>query len=893
VINTKRKIFLIIASLLVFSCSTKKNTLTSRSYHNLTARYNVYFNGKESYKAGLKKIQESYKENYNEIIPVFNYDNLNALKSGVSDMDKAIVKSTKLIKNHSITAKPKQVAGDLSEKQKEFYAKKEYCNWVDNAYMLMGKAYLHKEDYYSSNKNFDFVVREYKKEPVFYPASLWSVRARIQMGNFEDAQNILDKLLIDPLFPEKYKGEHCAIYADLLIKQKRYKDAITKLEDAIKLTIRKKTKIRYTYILAQLYSEIGDKFKATELFEKVIAMNPDYDMSFNAKINLATSYSGSGDSKDIMKILKKLLRDSKNKEFQDQIYFAMANIEQQNKNEEAAINYYKQSIAKSESNDYQKAMPFLAIGKIYYDKKLYVKSQPYYDSCVISLEETHKDYLQISSRAKNLNELALNYNIVYTEDSLQRVAKMDKTERDKFIEKIIEDVKKEEELKRQLEEERQLNSLLYNQDFGYNNQKASGKWYFYNPSMLTFGKGEFIKRWGSRKLEDDWRRKNKSVSKMSDFVEEDDENDSIPKEPKLSKTSVAYYTRNLPLTDSAINVSSEKIKDAMFNMGMVLMDKIVDNKEAIVAFEDFTKRWQGDDIYMPMVYYYLYKLYQEEANFAKSLEYKNLIVTKFPESKYAQALTNPNYFRELKFKEQQVEKYYSKAFRSYYSQDYNSVMQICSDVKKEYPNNNYNEKFDFLEAMSLGKTTGTSGLKKSLKNYIEFHPNGQLDSLAKSILTYLENSDEEDLNQNLYASTSDNLNVTTETVQKKIEEEIYFFNDNVKHLFVIASDNENVNVNRLKFNVINYNLDFFSNFDFDIGMKELNKKTNLIVVKFLSDNQQAFNYYQLVNISDEIFEGIDKTHIKFFIINEKNYDVLCSDKNIQKYIDFFNDFYLR
>jgi len=894
----KYSYFITLAILFVLgmnSCSTKKNTTLSRSYHNLTARYNVYFNAKEALKAGEKNIETSHKDNYTNILPMFAYSDKAACSAAGGNMQRAIDKSNKLIKEHSITVKPKLKNMELSEDQRKFYAKRDFCNWVDDAYLILGKANLMKHDFFAANKNFETVANEFKNAGLRIPARLWQARTKIEEGQTDDAIEILDKLAEEPKFPEEYLQELTAIYANAYIKAENYQKAILRLEESLKLTKKKSSKQRYNYILAQLYQISGNNSKAQELFTNLLKMSLPYQMAFNAKINLATSFQ-SGGSDDIKKMLNKLLRDSKNKEFKDQIYYALANLYFKDNNIDKALVTYKLSLTTNVGNLYQKSMSFLAIGDIYYDKKQYINAQPYYDSCVTLIDESVRGYQALVTKSKNLNELAKNYVIVQTQDSLQRMAKMSPNERNTIIDKAIKTITDKD-----IEDERlQLEATKFaslNQPLNNIDDQNSNKWYFYNPSLVSLGKIEFLKQWGSRKLEDDWRRKNKAMHVTTD-EENNEETDStgVPKKPKLSNKTREFYMQDVPQNDSTLKVSNNKIEPALFNVGTVFMNKIEDYQQAIEAFESFVKRFpQSENI--ATAYYNLYTLYHQLQNQAKAEVYKNLIITNYSSSKYAQAIINPNFFRDIKARDSKIESIFKKAYRAYFQENFNDALSAVAEAEKDYPDCETMPKFQFIKAMSNGRLTSASQMQTELKTFIEKYPKSESVELAKRIIDFINDQKQNGVDANVPLSQlmKDSSSVTAKTIaqQKKDEKPLYTYQENAPHYFVISADADAVKISRIKFNTINYNLEYFSNFPFDVTERTLGKRYNLVVIKPFSDEHQALSYYDLTTISDELFDGIDKSKTEQFIISESNFEILQKEFQLDKYLEFFYQNYIK
>ena len=500
---------------LLISCSTEKNTSISRNYHNLTSHYNVYFNGNEAFKEGVLRLERSHEENYNRILPIFVYSDESASKMIYPDMDKAIKKSSKLIKLHSITSKPPRKKGIKSKKEREFYSKTEYNDWVDEAYLLMGKAHFYKHDYPSALESFEYIIREFQDEPTKFDAYIWMSRTYIETKDFVKAREILDLVEGDRKMPEKLFGDLFISYADYYFKQDKKDEGIPYLVKAIENTRKKKVKTRYKFILAQLYQEKENYDDASRLYTEVIKANPEYDMVFNSRIRKASCFSvGSGLAVNLQKELEKMLKDDKNIEYQDQIYYAMAEIAMKQGKVDEALEYYKLSAEKSQMNTSQKAMSFLSMANIYYSRPEYRNAQMYYDSTLFFIDQGYDGIDELTKKSTILTKLIQNLDIINREDSLQMVAALSETQRNeliqKIIDKLIEDEKKLEEEQRMA----QMNSALFKQnqrDPRNMNFNTGSGWYFYNPTTLSFGQAEFLKLWGRRKLEDNWRRKNKQV----------------------------------------------------------------------------------------------------------------------------------------------------------------------------------------------------------------------------------------------------------------------------------------------------------------------------------------------------------------------------------------------
>ena len=888
-------ILIVFIILFIFSgCSTKKNTILSRSYHNLTAHYNTYFNGNESLKDGVKKISTGFKDNYNKTLPAFTHSDPSTAQLASSDMDIAIKKASKAITMHSIRVKPNKKKTAKTKKQKAFMKKNDYCNWIDDCYLLMGKANFYKHEFYTAAESFEFVISKFNTEQTRYQAMMWLAKNNNELGRYIKSKEILDQIDGERKFPKKYKGEVAAIFADYYLKQKKYDDAIPQLLTAIEKTKKKKDRARYKFILAQLYQNVNESSKATKLYADVIKMNPNYEMVFNAQINRSASFESSyGNSKEIKKQLNKMIRDDKNIDYLDQLYYAVANIYKKEGNEKEAIENYKLSAEKSVSNDYQKAISFLALADIYYSKPIYKNAQAYYDSTMSFLPTDHPDYTKISLLSANLNELITHANVIQFQDSVQLIAKMSEKDRNNLIDGIIEKIKEEERRQQEELQQQQINSMIFNQN--QQNSKLNpensggGKWYFYNQGMIGVGMSEFKRKWGTRKLEDNWRRKNKAIV-MSDTFAENTEQTSTESNKKTSNTkSREFYLTEIPLTDSMMLASNEKIVDAYFNLGKVYKEKFLDYKLAISTFEELNKRFPENE-YLLTSYYYLYQLNKLENNQPRSDFYKNLIIEKYPDSKYTKALTNPNYLKEIEEGQKKIFNIYAEAYSDYENENYIKVLETCNFVENQYADNALSPKFRFLKAISKGKVNGPSEMIIELKSVISDFPKDGVAEYAKNVLAKMKTLDIKDESGNSITSESIDIEEKTDSIASK-EPELYNLNESEVHFYMIIAATKKIDENRLQFNIINFNTDKYPKTDYNTSTVELNDKYNIITVKSFDDKTSALKYFNSINKDENVFNNFNSTNYNQVIISSSNFATFFKNKDIDKYMIFFENNY--
>jgi len=401
----------------------------------MTARYNIYFNGYENFKSGLNKINNGYRDDYAELLKVFEYSDPSTPSLCSSDMERAIQKASKLISLKSITAKPKfKDDNQLSEKDRALLEKKEYNAWVDDSYLLIGKARFYKHEFQEAASLFDYSITNANDPAIKTEATIWLARIYNEEGKYNESLRIISELDVNSDFTKALKSMYYTTLADLFIKQKRFSEAIDPLSKAIDLVAGKTTRYRLTYLLAQLFEQTGNGAMATSNFQKVIRMRPPYEVEFYARINIAGVFDiNTMDPGKIRRELEKMLKDSKNQDFLDQIYFALGNMSMKEGKEEEALYFYRKSATAISQNQNQKGRSYLALANYYYVKPDFLKAGMFYDSTIYFLDQAYPEYLSIKNKSQSLNALVSQLTIIQREDSLQKVANMSESERNALI----------------------------------------------------------------------------------------------------------------------------------------------------------------------------------------------------------------------------------------------------------------------------------------------------------------------------------------------------------------------------------------------------------------------------------------------------------------------------
>ena len=880
-IKTLKKYLLFLGPFLILAgCSVEKNTDTSRFYNSMTAKYNIYFNGYENYKAGLAKIAGSQRDDYGEILNVFEYSDPTTPSLCSSDMERAIQKASKLIALKSITARPEiKDTRKLSSKEKALLEKKEYNEWVDDSYLLIGKARFFKHEYSEASSLFDYSIINANDPDIKIEAAIWLARVNNETGKYNESLRLLSELDINESTAKSLRSMYFTSLADLYVKQKRFSEAIDPLFMAIQLVSAKRTRYRLTFLIAQLYAKTGDASLATSNYQKVIRMRPPYEVEFYARINIAGVFDvNSMDSEKIKKELEKMLKDAKNVDFQDQIYFALGNMAMKEGREDEALEYYHKSASSVSRNQNQRGRSFLALANYYFAKPDFIRSGMYYDSTVYFLDPSFPDYKEILEKSQNLNALVSQLNIIQREDSLQKVARMNESQRNTLISSLIAKATKEETDRKANEytDRYNLGQFYENERRFQGNIEQEGKWYFYNQSAMAFGRTEFRRRWGDRKLEDNWNRSNKARVNIAQFGGADDsEQERVDTSAAVSNAKKPeFYLKDLPLNDSLMAISDDKIATALLNAGRAYADRLTDQARATESYESLIDRYPESEL-VPEALYNLYKV-NKENNSARSEIYRQRLLQQFPESEYARILSDPAYYEKKIAEMKMASETYKAAYTAYNEERFNDAISLCIEGLEKYPQDQLAPKFQLLRAYSVAKTSDERSFKTELNNLVKTWPKTAESTRAEEIITYL--------NQK-----SPQLKVEEEKV---IAAELYIKDTTVTHIFALIITDPAFNINQATFDVISYNIDNYTNKNYRTEGAPINNKYIMINVSGFSNYSQVLDYYSKFDAEKNV-RNPSGTKMMTFIISMENLKILNKDGNPDRYLLFFMENYLK
>lgn len=899
--------------LLASSCSTKKNTAMSRFYQSFTTRYNVYFNGDEHYKEQIKILENDYDDDFTSTLyihPAEAYANPKAPQPSAS-FDRTIEKMQKAIQLHSIKKRPKKNAGKMRDpKYREYLKRDEYNPFLHNAWFLMAKAQYMKGDFLGAAATFHYITRHFTWMPdLVTSAKLWEARCYCAEGWYNEADNIISRIKPAELTSKRLREEYDLAATSYFVKTKEGDKAIPYLESAARRA-KGGQKDRLYFLLGQLYADAGQKDRAYRAYAHVSGShNAKYRTKFNARIRQSEVFAGT-DIKSEVNALKRMTRYDRNKEYLDQIYYAIGNLYLSRTDTANAIANYRLGVEKSTRNGIEKAICQITLGSLYFDMRNYADAQPCYAEAVSMLNEEYPNYSLLKKRSDVLDELAVYAQNVTLQDSLLRLSMLSPEEQKKVAQRLVDELverekKEAEEAAREeyLAEQRASGNNVGNGDNAPKEfqMNTDNSWYFYNTATKNAGKTAFAKAWGNRKLEDDWRRRNKATFALEEATTDDseeataenaeplseEEKKSAEEEKKLSDPHfVEYYLAQIPKTDDERSVCRDIIQEGIFNMGVILKDKLEDFPAAIAQFNRLDSEYP-DNIYRLDAYHNMYLMYMRMGKPADAEQYRQLILRDFADSKYGLAMQDPNYLENLKGMEENQEKMYEAAYDAYLNNRNSEVHEAYAEMMRRYPLSKIMPKFMFIDALSYVTEKNYDQFKSTLKELLERYPDTDITPTASAIMRQLQQGRKPQGGSSNVRGMIWSTRLTNDTTQMALDRELTPFEDSKDkpQLYILMFNTDSISSNQLLFDVARHNFTSFVVKDFDLETMTFGP-LGLLIIKGFANFDELNHYIKVFEADREL--SIPKS-VKPVMISVYNFDLLLKEgRSFEEYFNYLD-----
>lgn len=889
-------------------CSTQKNTAKTRFWHSFKARYNTYYNGSLAYIDGSLEKENGNKDNFTEIIPLYTVANKQSRELGKSNFDRAIEKSQKTIKLHSIKRRPEWTKNRRkTEKDIEWLSRREYNPFLWRAWMLMGRSQFHKGAFDEAASTFAYMGRLYHTQPAIYAKSrAWLAKCYIEEGWIYDAEDVIRGMERDSIHWSARK-EWDYTYADYYIHIGDYKKAIPHLRQVIRHEMRRKQRAREWYLMGQLHAALGNRPEAMKAFRHVLRQNPPYEVEFNARIAM-TEVMADSQAKKMIGRLKRMAASDKNKDFLDQVYYAIGNIHMARRDTTQAITAYERGVAKATRTGIEKGVLLLRLGDIYWDMERYSDAQRCYGEAIGLLDKERKDYEQLSNRSKVLDQLVPYTDAVHLQDSLQSLARMSEADRNAAIDRTIAELKRKEREERRKQQEQEAQETISKNGGNnmaqqrpnaaqQNQQNKNAQWYFYNPMAVSQGKAAFQKQWGKRENVDNWQRVNKTVVAMAGEEQEMSQHqlDSIARAEAVadSLAQIAdsaqndphrreYYLAQIPFTQEQMEASNKTIEDGLYNSGVIFKDKL-DNltlsEKQLRRLVDNYPDYEGT----ADAFYHLYLLYMRKHEPRTADEYVERLKQQYPDNEWTTLLSDPHYVENARFGIAIEDSLYAATYDAFKASRYSDVTANVEISNRRYPLGANRDKFIFIGGLGKLNEGDAEGCIADMKTVVEKYPQSGVAQMAGMIVKGVDEGRRLHGGKFDLAGMWDRRTIVLRDSDSTAVQELST-DRNAAFVYTIVYNPDSLNENRLMFELARYNFTSYLVRNFDINIEEADGLRRITISGF-RNYDEALQYARQLHTQAAVTRLVGKN--RSLIVSETNLPLLGRQFSYADYDKFY------
>ena len=924
--QVRRAIYLLVvpAIMLMTGCSAHKNTAKSRFWQSFTAKYNTYYNGSLAFIEGSLEKEKGNKDNYTEPLPLYAVGNKQSRDIGKGQFDRSIEKMEKTIKLHSIKARPEwNKTRRKTAKDREWLGRREYNPFLWKAWLLMGKAQFQKGAFDEAAATFSYMSRLYQTQPMQYAlARAWLAKSYVELDWIYDAEDVIRNMNRDSMHYRSIKDWE-ATYADYYLHTGELEKAATYLRKVIGHERRKTQKAREWFLMGQIQAQLGNQEQAYKAFRNVIRQNPPYELEFNARI-AQTEVMAKGQSRQMISRLRRMARNDNNKDYLEQVYYAIGNIYLSQQDTLRAIAAYEQGNEKATRAGIEKGVLLLKLGNLYWEREKYNDAQRCYGEAIGLLDKERPDYEALSNRSKVLDELVPYTDAVYLQDSLQQLAKMPEAERLKAIDRVIDELKRKEKEERDKALEAEVEQQLQKRGATGNlNQRqttpatpaagsGNGQWYFYNQVAVNQGKQTFQRQWGKRENVDNWQRINQTVVRFDTPTEnseapDDQENldnaeptDSLVAQEGTDTSEGAdslaadphnreYYLAQIPFTEEQLAESDNIIKDGLFHSGVIFKDKLdnlrLSEKQLLRLTRSYSDFEQTDE-----VWYHLFLLYSRLGQYEEAERCVERLKADFADSQWTTLLTDPYFEENARFGAHIEDSLYAATYEAFRHDRHDEVEANARLSAERFPLGENRAKFIFIDGLSQLNNGDGNGCLEQMKTVVEKYPKSEVSEMAGMIIKGVQegrplHGGKFDLGD-VWSRRDITLATTDSTATDTLSEE-----RNTNFLFILAYNPDSLGgpgltENQLLFEMARHNFTNFLVRNFDIQLDGGYDIRRMTVSGFLSYDEALQYARQLYSDAPGQLDQMLR-HCRTIIISEQNLPLIGTRYSYDDYDQFY------
>ncbi|MBQ9356979.1 MAG: tetratricopeptide repeat protein [Prevotella sp.] len=920
----------VVTTLIVLAaCSVQKNTGQTRFWHSFTARYNTYFNGHQAFIDGMEEKRNGNKDDYTALLPINPVANRQSRELGSANFTRAVEKMEKTIKQHSIKARPewnkqrRKTARDI-----EWLGRREYNPFLWKAWLMLGQAQFQKGAFDEAAATFSYMSRLYQTQPAIYGiARAWLAQSYTELGWLYDAEDVIRNMSRDSIHFRAQDTWNVAL-ANYYLRNSEYEQALPLLRQVIRREHNHTQKARLWFIAGQAYAALGQRQQAYRAFGKVVAQNPPYELEFNARI-AQTEVMAASNARKMIGRLRRMARSDNNKDFLDQVYYAMGNIYMAQGDTMKAISAYEKGNEKSTRNGTEKGVLLLTLGDIYWQMERYNDAQRCYGEAIGLLDTDRPGYAELDRRSKVLDELVPFTDAVHLQDSLQLLARMPEQERLEAIDRVIAELLRKEKEERDRQREAAVNQAQQQQSQqGQNarpgqqptaqanqNTQSNGQWYFYNQMAVNQGKQTFQRQWGRRENTDNWRRSNLTVvgAPPPDLASDTDAalptdsvsggfpaGDAAPTDSLSAPTDTLandphnreYYLAQIPFTEEQVEQSNLIIMDGLYHAGVIFKDKL-DNlplsERQLTRLVSQYPSYENND----QALYHLFLLYSRQGNTAAADSCLARMKAYYPESDWTILLSDPYFAENARFGVHIEDSLYAATYDAFKEGRHDVIAANAALSESRFPLGANRPKFLFIRGLSLLNQGDAAGCTEQLRRVVEQYPQSEVSEMAGMIINGVQQG------RQLYGGTFD-LNtlwslrdVTAAT--DSVSTDTLSADRNTPFVFLLVYQPDSLitpatpnGENQLLYEMARFNFSNFlvRNFDMEIERMQMGY-SRMRITGFLSFDE-ALQYARQLSAAPEM-ESLMQ-HCRSIVISEHNLNLIGTRYSYQDYDEFYENY---
>ena len=899
----------------IVSCSTQKASWSNIQFHNTTAHYNIWWNGNESLNEGLRLLDAKCKDDYTRILPVYKVGTKEESMSLYPQFDRAVEKSVKGIKKHSI-----------------FINGQEHVPYISKCYLLTAYATFYKHDFVTAANTCQMLMSQYAGTAIADEAAVLMARCSTLDHRYQDAESSLDEWVVaagQGNFASKQKLNLYLAMAECTLPQEKYKKGVQFLKMALDEHPSRQMKARIYYILGQVYQELDKRPTASKYYEKVLKCGPSYEMEFNARLNMASCADlQHTDREKLERLLDKMLKDKKNEEFLDQIYYAKGEMYMGFRETGPAVEAFKSSTAVSTNNPAQKARSALRLAGIMYERlEDYDHAQMYYDTAMNIIKADYPHYANYKSRYDLLTSLVSYTRVIERNDSLIAVANMPEKQRLELINKKIEELKRAEEEAKEKELLEQLAG-----DSKAQQNTLQGDWYFYNRNTVQKGKETFRQRWGMRGLEDYWFLSKKGMLGMNMLAQSvsasdeeeteegvegaDSTNANGNKEGTLAKDNpddphcVAYYMKGLPQSQAEQDSMQGQTAVCLLNAGYIYYDGIRNIPKALDCYLRMTRDYT-DNPEIVQAFFMLYKIYDKQGNTPNANYYRDMVLMGFPDSDFANLILDEDYYKEIMRRSQLIKEDYDEVYNLFRRHRYDEVLNAVATAKELYEGHAMLGKFRYWEGMAYARSDRKDRAIATFSSIVaDYPPTDSIVPLAQSQLDFLQgdggryvsNSGEDevlvaDTLTKVVANAPSREDVKSTALSSDKSEELspeaqlFRYKENMAHQVIILVKEKKIRATQLRSAIGNFIITYYSNSGYKASPLMFDDSTQMITISTFNNAKEAMDFARHLQLEEGPLAAYDASDYQVYPISKQNYTTLYNRKRVAAYKQFYDKYY--